>query len=216
MGKTIYLSGCVNSELLKHAGRDDLGVLLQPEKKSYLKHVGPFGSWGIDNACFAKGESFDAAAWYRWLIELSSLPLSSRPLFVAAPDVVGDPVATWRRSFPWLGRIRRLGFPAALVAQDGIEKMQIDWAGFDVLFIGGTDEWKNADKGTVNARLTPTVVELIRLAKSHGKTVHVGRVNGASKYASCCDAGADSADGTFLRHAGPPAEGVARLLGWFN
>ena len=34
--------------------------------------------------------------------------------------------------------IRVIGLPAALVAQDGLEAMAIDWDAFDVLFSGGS------------------------------------------------------------------------------
>src|SRR5262249_47607549 len=44
-----------------------------------------------------------------------------------------------------LGAIRGLGFPAAVVAQDGLEGVRVDaldWTAFDVLFIGGASRYK--------------------------------------------------------------------------
>jgi hypothetical protein len=214
---TTYLSGVVNPHLLPHAGRPELGVLIQPRTRQYVRHVPTFGgAWGLDNDCFNHGEGFDPRAeWWPLVLELARLGVTPPPSFVNAPDVVGDAAATWRTSAPWLGRIRRLGFPAALVFQDGIEATRIEWSAFDAVFIGGSDAWKSVNVGTTKAALSPTVCELIGEAKARGKYVHVGRVNGGSKYRSCSAAGADSCDGTFLARAGGPS-GVARLLSWFN
>lgn len=55
---------------------------------------------------------------------------------------VGDAAATLTRSAPMLPRIRALGYPAALVAQDGLEHLAVPWDAFDVLFLGGTTDWK--------------------------------------------------------------------------
>lgn len=194
----IYLSGAVNPTLLRHAHRPELGMLAQPRTLRYLQHAGAFGHWAFDNDCFAQGETFDAAAWFRMVLDLPA-----GALFVTAPDVVGDCVATWQRSAPWLGRIRRAGHRAALVAQNGIEHSRIEWNGFDVLFIGGSDEWK----------MSPAVLDLLAEARSRGKATHVGRVNSEKRYRHF-DGHADSADGTFLAF-GPDAN-MARLLKWID
>jgi hypothetical protein len=193
----IYLSGSITPGLRDHAHRSDLGVLVQPGTRKYVSETGTFGHWAVDNGCFAKGDKFDAEAWFAWV---ETLPTNN--LFVVAPDVVGDAVATWQRSEPWLDRIRQLGHPAALVAQDGIEDTEIQWDRFDTLFIGGSTEWKLSD----------TVVALIAEAHAHGKWVHVGRVNSARRFRHFAAAGADSADGTFLAFG--PVKNLPRLLSW--
>jgi hypothetical protein len=54
------------------------------------------------------------------------------------------PRATPDARVPVLPKIRALGVPAALVAQDGLEDMidKIPWDSFDVLFIGGSTAFK--------------------------------------------------------------------------
>ena len=79
----------------------------------------------------------------------------------------GDAAATLTRSAPFLPAIRALGYPAALVAQDGLEDLDVPWDDFDVLFIGGSTEWK----------LGPHARALAAEAKARGKGVHMGRVN---------------------------------------
>lgn len=154
--------------------------------------------WCADNGCFS--DKFDEAKWWEWLEANASA--ADTCLFAVAPDVVGDAVATLERSLPWLPRIRALGYPAAFVAQDGLEDLATPWDEFDVLFIGGSTEWKLGH----HAR------NLVREAKRRGKDVHMGRVNSAKRYRYAEAIGCDSADGTFLTYG--PDVNLPRLLAW--
>lgn len=153
--------------------------------------------WAADNGCFGKGYPGDDA-WLAWLAGMDP----ANCLFATAPDVVGDAKATLARSTPFLPRIRALGYPAALVAQDGLEDLMIPWDEFDVLFVGGSTEWK----------LGRHARAIVREAKRRGKHVHMGRVNSARRYRYAEAIGCDSADGTFLTF-GPDAN-LPRLLAW--
>lgn len=153
--------------------------------------------WAADNGCFGKGYPGDDA-WLAWLAGMDP----ANCLFATAPDVVGDAKATLARSTPFLPRIRALGYPAALVAQDGLEDLTIPWDEFDVLFVGGSTEWK----------LGRHARAIVREAKRRGKHVHMGRVNSARRYRYAEAIGCDSADGTFLTF-GPDAN-LPRLLAW--
>lgn len=154
-------------------------------------------AWAADNGCFGKGYPGDDA-WLAWLAGMSP----DGCLFAVAPDVVGDAEATWARSAPMLPQIRAIGFPAALVAQNGIENTEVQWDAFDVLFIGGDTEWK----------LGKQARHLIREAKRRGKWVHMGRVNSARRYRYAEHIGCDSVDGTFLTFG--PDINLPRLLSW--
>lgn len=156
-------------------------------------------TWCADNGCFGKGYPGDAE-WFAWLQRNAADAATCA--FATAPDVVGDAQATLDRSRPWLPRIRALGYPAALVAQDGLEALQVPWEEFDVLFIGGTTGWKLG----MHAR------HLIRRAKNHGKRIHMGRVNSARRYRYAEHTGCDSVDGTFLTFG--PDTNLPRLLAW--
>lgn len=160
----------------------------------------PDGAWiCADNGCFGKGYPGDDR-WYQWVLEL---PLE-RVRFVVAPDVVADAAATMARSTPWLSRIRALGHKAAFVAQDGLEDMTVPWDDFDVLFIGGSTEWKLG----AHAR------DLIRQAKSLGKWVHMGRVNSLTRLRRAAQSGCDSADGTYIAFG--PDQNLPKVLGWLR
>ena len=154
-------------------------------------------AWAADNGCFGKGYPGDAA-WLAWLSGMDPAGC----LFATAPDVVGDAASTLARSLPLLPAIRALGYPAALVAQDGLEALVVPWGEFDVLFIGGSTEWK----------LGRHARALVADAKRHGKRVHMGRVNSERRYRYATAIGCDSADGTFLTF-GPDAN-LPRLLAW--
>lgn len=152
----------------------------------------------LDNGCFS--DKFDESKWWEFLKENTADAASC--LFAVAPDVVGDAAATLARSLPWLPRIRALGYPAAFVAQDGLEDLATPWDEFDVLFIGGSTEWK----------LGRHARDLVREAKRRGKRVHMGRVNSAKRYRYAEAIGCDSADGTFLTYG--PDVNLPRLLAW--
>lgn len=156
-------------------------------------------TWCADNGCFGKGYPGDVK-WLAWLEKNSYAAADC--LFATAPDVVGDAAATLERSAPFLQQIRALGYPAALVAQDGLEDLEVPWEEFDVLFIGGSTEWK----------LGPAARDLIRQAKARSKWVHMGRVNSERRYRYANDLGCDSVDGTYLTFG--PDINLPKLLNW--
>jgi len=155
--------------------------------------------WCADNGCFGKGYPGDEK-WLAWLKK--NAHAAADCLFATAPDVVGDAAATLTRSAPFLPLIREMGYPAALVAQDGLEDLDIPWDEFDVLFIGGSTEWK----------LGPAARDLIRQAKARGKWVHMGRVNSQRRYRYAHEIGCDSVDGTYLTFG--PDINLPKLLTW--
>jgi hypothetical protein len=157
--------------------------------------------WIADNAVFA-GKYPGDEAYLAWLADRAHLASTCR--FVVAPDVVADAAATVALSAPMLPRIRALGFPAALVAQDGLEHLDVPWDAFDCLFIGGTTEWK----------LGPAAALLTAEAKRRGKWVHMGRVNSRLRLQYAEHIGCDSADGTYLAFG--PDRNLPTLARWLR
>lgn len=157
--------------------------------------------WCADNGCYS--DRFNEARWWRFL-ELNAHD-TDKCWFATAPDVVGNARATLKRSAPWLLKIRALGYPVAFVGQDGQENLPVPWDDFDVLFIGGTTDWK----------LGPGPRELCIQAHSRGKKIHLGRVNSKKRYDYGYDVlGAHSCDGTFLVFS--PVKNLPRMLRWFR
>lgn len=155
--------------------------------------------WAADNGCFGSGYPGDQA-WLTWLASLNPAGCA----FATAPDVVGDAVATLKRSVPFLPAIRALGFPVAYVAQNGIEDTDVPWDAFDVLFLGGDTPWK----------LGPIARDHVTQAHAHGKRVHMGRVNSLKRLRYAHHIGCDSADGTYLAFG--PDLNLPTLLGWLR
>jgi len=195
-----FLSGASNKALRAVAHEHGIGLLCTPDT-GYIGHIEDYPAWAADNACFAKGESFDLEAYFAWLAKVPAAA-RARCLFAPAPDVVGDAAATLARSLPVLPMIRAAGFPAAFVAQDGIENTEVPWDEFDVLFIGGSTDWK----------LGPIARAYVSEAKARGKRVHMGRVNSEKRLRYAEAIGCDTADGTFLAFG--PTVNLARLVGW--
>jgi hypothetical protein len=165
-------------------------------------------TWCADNGIFGKGYPGDEA-WFAWLQSYTPEE-RARCLFAVAPDVVGDAVATDERSRPWLAKIRDLGYPVAYVAQDGLEDLEMPgdgadwWDDFDVLFIGGSTEWK----------LGRHARALVAEAKRRGKWVHMGRVNSQRRMQYADAIGCDSADGTYIAFG--PDLNLPNVLSWLR
>ena len=158
-------------------------------------------TWTADNGCF-NDKTFTYGKWWAWL-EANATDAATC-VFATAPDVVGDAAATIERSRPWLPKIRMLGYPAAFVAQDGLEHLDVPWDEFDVLFIGGTTAWK----------LGAYVRQLVDEAKQRGMHVHMGRVNSLRRFRYAEAIGCDSVDGTYLTFG--PDENLPNVMHWVD
>jgi len=196
----IYLTQVSSSPAVMDLVRSHpkIGLLLTPrEGRTGVEGV----TWGADNSAFT-GQYPGDEKFLRWLDR--KLYLREWCRFVTAPDVVGNFEATWELSEPMLRQLRSLGWPAALVAQDGMEESDWDcWSEIDALFIGGTTSWK----------LGPAL-ELVRQAQSHGKWVHVGAINSRRRYWWADHHGIDSGDGTMMKRG--PDKNLPRLVSWLD
>jgi hypothetical protein len=116
-----------------------VGVLVVPAQGNRIEALSLAGRvWAIDNGAYS---GLDHAAFIRLLADAEGVPGCK---FVAAPDVVGDAAATLSLFVVWGRMIRALGYPVALVAQDGLTVEATPWHGLDALFIGGTTAWKRS------------------------------------------------------------------------
>lgn len=137
--------------------------------------------WCMDNGVFT-GKFSEADFWGK-LRQME--PYRDTCLFVVAPDVVANAIATMSAYRHWGARIKALGWPVAFVAQDGQELFDFP-PEYDVLFIGGSTEWK----------MSTAADDCIFKAKAAEKWVHVGRVNSQKRIRHFQLMGVDSVDGT--------------------
>lgn len=141
----------------------------------------PYMPYGLDNAAFEaykNGTEWDEAAW-RALLEWARIS-GQPPLWVLVPDVVGDRLRTLRKWEMFHDVARRYGWPLAFAVQDGMEPSDVP-AGADVVFVGGSTDWKWSTYRDWCAAFP---------------RVHIGRVNTYGQLVKCLDAGAESVDGT--------------------
>jgi hypothetical protein len=179
----------------------DRGQLAQIATPASGNRVEAGREWCADNGVFG-GKYPGDEAYLAWLTE--RLPYVADCRFVVAPDVVGDAAATLALSAPMLPLIRALGYPAALVAQNGLEDLDVPWNSFDCLFIGGDTAWK----------LGPQARALVAEAKARGKWVHMGRVNSRERIQYADAIGCDSVDGTFVAFG--PDKNLPIVLSWLR
>lgn len=159
--------------------------------------------WALDNGCFTRPQEYRDELLFKTLDTLSAFRRDC--LFVVAPDVVGSARLTWERSQPVLPTIRARGYSAAFVAQDGLTVASMpDWDAFDALFIGGSTAFK----------LSAEAQALIHAARTHGKWVHMGRVNTLRRLRYAYYEGCHSVDGTAV--AFRPDELAADLTRWMG
>lgn len=179
----------------------DCGLLGQIVTPAAGNRLEPGRVWCADNAAFTGGYPGDDA-YLAWLT--ARLPMAADCAFVVAPDVPFDAAGTLALSGPMLPRIRALGYPVALCAQDGLEHLPVPWDDFDVLFIAGSTEWK----------LSTAAALIAREAKARGKWVHMGRVNSWRRLQYAAAIGCDSVDGTYLAFG--PDRNLPTLLDWLD
>lgn len=138
------------------------------------------GDYGIDNGAFS---GFPKDAWLS-LLERQSAEVG-RCLFVALPDVVGAARRTLEAFDHW-SQIINSRWPLALVAQDGIEDLDIPWRLMKAVFIGGSTEWK----------MSNAAADVVRCGVIMGRHVHVGRINTPERWIHFDKLGADTCDGS--------------------
>ena len=140
--------------------------------------------WCGDNGSFAG--RFDEDRFFNFL-KLMKKNIS-KCVFIVCPDTWCEAEETIEKWTLYSDRIRTLGYPIAFACQNGQENLPIP-DNYDVLFIGGSDEWRVAGCGAI---------ECIRKAKASGKWVHVGRVNSLKRVKHFMLEGVDSVDGTYV------------------
>lgn len=136
--------------------------------------------YGLDNGCFSK---FNKKTWRRLVAEAKEQELINQPVFVCAPDIVGDARRTLELFNMFYDEIKPL--KSCLVLQDGIGNFTIDWNRVDAVFVGGSDAFK----------LSSEAINACKVAKMLDKWVHVGRVNTAQRISNWIGL-ADSIDGS--------------------
>jgi hypothetical protein len=125
-------------------------------------------------------------------------------------------VATWAKFKELAPVVQSMGYPVALVAQNGMEAMpnvREQLEACDALFLGGDTRWK----------LSRHAEALATQARALGKWVHMGRVNSFRRLQQAKLMGCNSADGTYIKYrrrkrAGedeaPSSRGAAELAEW--
>lgn len=189
-----------------------------------------------NDAYGAKGKRFIPTWWtWIQAVALMPKAMKDRVLFATAPDVLtwhplfddnGAPVMVTKgdrkgeqdvfcigHAAPtlslfrcWAPKIRKLGFPVALVAQDGLEDMldEVPWDLVDWIFIGGSDGFKTGEGAAL----------VTKEAKRRGKFVHMGRVSSLERMELANSWGVDTADGTYLAYG--PIENLPNVMSWVD
>lgn len=157
-----------------------LGWLLSPESlgRTSLRHRVPFA---VDNCAwtaFLKGTPWNGTIWRKMLRDLYIAAVD--PLWVLVPDVVADREATLENWETYAPQAAGFNWPLAFAVQDGMTAADVP-SDADVIFIGGTTEWKWMS---------------LHYWCQHFPRVHVGRVNTVERLQRCFQSGAESCDGT--------------------
>jgi hypothetical protein len=141
----------------------------------------PWMPYALDNGAFGawkNGTKFDESEFLQHLDWAARKAVS--PLWVLAPDVVGNREATIESWQKWYPILRPRGWPVAFAAQDGMVPEDVPKTA-DLVFIGGSTRWKWRN---------------VRNWCRAFPRVHVGRVNGERALWLCVEFGAESCDGT--------------------
>lgn len=178
--------------MLVFPGNNSLAVKLDYPNLGML--ISPGGFWNagcrfsLDNGVYGlwcKGLKFQPSPFISLLITVKNLNLV--PLWVVVPDAVGDSETTSRLWLEWQPIIKHeFGFNRAFAVQDGHTLKDVP-ENTDVVFIGGSTNWKRQN---------------IKVFCSNFPRVHVARINTLRWLWVCHNAGAESVDGTgWFRHS---------------
>ena len=168
---------------LSKYGQHNIGRLVQPRHFPRIADTPRWGYlWAADNDAF---NNFHAGRYVKMLDKCEGVPGC---LFVTAPDVVGDAVATRELLHIWTHPLLSKNLPIGYVLQDGQQAKDIPWHILSAVFIGGSTEFK----------LGPLARELVLEAKDKGLWVHMGRVNSQGRIRYAKSIGVDSIDGSSM------------------
>lgn len=141
----------------------------------------PWIPFALDNDAFASwktGGAWNEAAWTDMLESVKMQGMA--PRWVLVPDVVAEREATLERWKCYATVAKAYGWPLAFAVQDGMDVSDIPQDA-EVIFIGGTTEWK--------WRSLP-------MWAATGRRIHVGRVNEVERLHICERLRVESVDGT--------------------
>jgi hypothetical protein len=174
---------------------DRLGWLQGPMHWKGLKDGVAFA---LDNDAFSawyKIRPWDSAAWFAMLEKVDQ---SGRvPLWALIPDVVANRTATILNWRAYAGYAQQRGWKTAFAVQDGMEIEDVP-RDADVVFVGGTMDWK--------WRTAPMWCD-------NFPHVHIGRIR-ESKLHRCEEMGAASCDGTGWFREGQTGKPARVLYAW--
>lgn len=179
----VMVSNCTSWRTHYLQGRyGGMGLLLPPDgMRGPYPHL-PF--YAIDNGAFpawTNGEPWNEGKFLKALEWTVGRPV--RPQWIVVPDVVTDAEATFELWHRWKDKVASYGAPLAFAAQDGMKPSDLATHGVepDVVFIGGSTDWKMSTLGEWCAEFP---------------RVHVGRINSLRGLMACHEHGAESCDGT--------------------
>ena len=179
----LYTAGSTvaNRESCKRLG---VGLLLV----DHWRNPSDYPYFAVDNGCFSawkQGKQWDPAPFLHILNKCRELHLI--PDFVVVPDVVADSSASTQRSFAWYGILRDLypELPLYWAVQDGMDPEVCPHPHIDGIFVGGTTKWK-----------LETMPIWADTARTHGISIHVGRIGTPDRMVMAHMSGVDSIDST--------------------
>lgn len=156
----------------------DVEQLLTPLTRYRLQR--PRSKFAIDNGAFSQ---FNERAFLSLLAR--EYHRRDQCIFVCAPDVVGSFDKTLQLFHEWKERLK--DWPRAFVLQDGLQISLVPWDEIAAVFVGGSNKFKGSF----------LTWECLKVARSLGKWIHIGRVNNPNRYSYFYGL-ADSCDGTGL------------------
>lgn len=218
MTECIAYTGAGSSARMTRALREaGIRILVQrgairscgPSRMRGRKATPPADRYAYDTRVFEDwqaGRVFDAVAMLEYQVDvlaMAELDEPRRPDWIALPDVVADGEASLRLTLAALERLDQCGMldaglRYALVVQDGMTPASLPWDWpFQVVFVGGSTEWKWA-----------TAATWAKAAAERGRVVHVGRAGSIKNVLRARVAGAASLDSS------APLWSVAKLDRW--
>lgn len=182
----------------RHPGK--IGWLIGPSARSKTR-LRPWIPYALDNDAYTSFRTGVDWSEQDWLALLKwAAVIDHKPLWALVPDVVASRAGTLAKWQQFAPVVDRFGFSKAFAVQDGMGIEDVP-KNADVVFVGGTTEWK--------WRSLPQWC-------THFESVHVGRVNSIERLMVCQELGVKSVDGTGWFRATDGGRQARGLWDWMN
>lgn len=193
----IYIGNAGSKKHHELMRQHDWGMMHTPDWRNPINGI---KFWALDNGAYSawvNGREFDGE---KFLAVINKIPAENPPDFIVLPDIVAAGKDSLLFSYQWKAMLPP-EYRYYLAVQDGVVPDDLDWLGYDGIFVGGTLKWKMR-----------TGVEWVQSAHENEMPCHIGKVGTFRRLFWAYRIGVDSIDSSTFPCANGGRDGFKRIV----